>query len=336
MRILVTGNCGFIGQTFCRMFLRFHDIFGVDAMRYAADPSALEIVPTFVEDITDSDAMGRVIAEVQPEAVVNFAAESHVDRSIADSCPFVRSNVLGVQVLLEASRAHGVRRFLQISTDEVYGDLRPDDPPFSALHELRPSSPYSASKAAADMLVLAYRRTHGMDVVITRTCNNYGPHQYPEKLVPVTATSLLAGERVPVHGDGSNVREWIHVRDNCRAVMAALEDGRPGAIYNIGTGVELTNLDMVRRICHIMGVGDEALSFVGDRPGNDLRYAVDWTTAREELNWSPSIGIDEGLEETIAWYQENTSWELEESPRQIAEGEVAGKPSSAWNTEARA
>jgi dTDP-glucose 4,6-dehydratase len=316
-KILVTGNCGFIGQNFARMFAGEHYLFGVDKMGYASDPDALEVIPTFMADISNVRVMERIFSMTRPDAVINFAAESHVDRSIQDADPFIRSNVVGTHVLLEMAVKFRVERFMQVSTDEVYGDLQPDDPPFSKLHELRPSSPYSASKAAADMLVLAWHRTHNLDVVITRTVNNYGPYQYTEKLIPVVVHQAMSDEPIPVYGTGSNIREWIHVRDNCRALNEVLLRGRSGGIYNIGSGVEMTNLDLVKTILAIMEKPESLISFVTDRKGHDLRYALDSILLRDELGWEPEIGLDTGLRETIQWYKDNPDhWEVDTGLRE--------------------
>jgi dTDP-glucose 4,6-dehydratase len=310
MRILVTGNCGFIGQNFCRMFADKHEIIGVDKMGYASDPDALKVVPTFFADISDARQMDKMFNLVRPEAVMNFAAESHVDRSIADASPFIQSNIVGTHVLLEMSERYNVHRFLQVGTDEVYGDLEPDDPPFSNLHELKPSSPYSASKASADMLALAWHRTHGLPVIITRTCNNYGPYQYPEKFIPVVIRKALADQPIPVYGTGSNIREWIHVRDNCEALELALTWGLPGSIYNIGSGEERTNVELARKILFAMDKPQSLIEFVKDRPGHDLRYALDSSAMREDFGWEPKTGLLTGLMETIKWYTDNPDhWE---------------------------
>lgn len=310
MKILVTGNAGFIGQNFVRMFADEHYLVGVDKMGYASDPDALWVIPTFMADISNASLMERVFSMTRPDAVINFAAESHVDRSIQAAEPFIQSNIVGTHILLEMSVRFNVGRFMQVSTDEVYGDLHPGDPPFSNPHLLKPSSPYSASKAAADMLVLAWHRTHDLDVVITRTCNNYGPYQFPEKLIPVVVRRILRDLQIPVYGTGKNIREWIHVRDNCRAINEVLLNGRPGGIYNIGSGDELTNLDLVKTILNIMGKPESLISFVPDRPGHDLRYALDSDLTREETGWKPEISLVAGLEETIQWYKDNPDhWE---------------------------
>jgi dTDP-glucose 4,6-dehydratase len=255
------------------------------------------------------------MAGTQPWAVVNFAAESHVDRSILDPAPFLHTNVIGVQVLLEAARRHGVERFLQISTDEVYGDVnaRPpsceDSPP-------RPSNPYSASKAAADLLSLSYHRTHGLPVIIARSSNNYGPFQFPEKLIPLTILNALSGKELPVYGDGLQQRDWLHANDNCEAILKVLEHGAVGAIYNIGTGQERTNLSVVEAVCDLVArltQRDPAalrarIKFVADRPGHDRRYSMDAGRSRSELGWSPRVAFSAGLESTIAWYVQNPAW----------------------------
>jgi dTDP-glucose 4,6-dehydratase len=310
-RILVTGNCGFIGQNFVRMFSNDYDIVGVDSMEIGSDAGAARRVPTIMADISDAAAVDRIMRVIRPEAIVNFAANSHVDRSIDDAAPFVRSNIVGAHVLLDAAVRHRTERFLQVSTDEVYGDLQTGDPPFSNPYKLKPSSPYSASKAAADMLALSYHRTHGLDVVITRTANNYGPYQYIEKLIPVVIRKALRKESIPVYGQGKNIREWIHVRDNCRAIAKVLRKGGAGWIYNIGTGAELTNLDLVRLILDLMGAPESLIEFVPDRPGHDLRYAMDSCLIRD-LGWEPKIPLMEGLKETIRWYEENPDYWGEE------------------------
>lgn len=311
MRILVTGTCGFIGQNFVRLYQGTHEIFGVDAMRYASDSRALTLCHIMHGDVSDPECLEAAFGYYGPfDAIVNFAAESHVDNSIVSPRPFMTSNFMGVFELLEKARKHGVRRFLQVGTDEVYGDLMPGDPPFSNLHELKPSSPYSASKAAADMLVLAYGRTYGMDVVITRSSNNYGPYQYKEKFLPVVILNALNNRPIPVYGSGMNQREWIFVEDNCQGIMAALERGKPGGIYNLGSGVEARNIDMVEKVLDFMGKPLSLITFVGDRKGHDFRYFLDSSLAERELGWKAGMPLDDGLRRTIEWFAQNpTYWE---------------------------
>ena len=312
MRILVTGGAGFIGSAFVRHLLAAHpadEVVVFDKLTYAGSLDNLRELEddpryAFVRgDICDAGAVAAVLDGV--DAVVNFAAETHVDRSITAPEDFIRTDVLGTHVLLEAVRAGGVGRYLQVSTDEVYGDVesgssREGDP-------LRPSSPYSASKAAADLMVLAYRRTFGCPVLITRSSNNYGPRQYPEKLVPLFVTNLLDGEPVPVYGDGANVRDWLYVTDNCRAIDLVLRRGADGEVYNVGGGHELANLDLTRALLGALGAGDEMIRWVADRAGHDRRYSVDCSRLRA-LGWTPEVPFDEGLARTVAWYRDNRAW----------------------------
>lgn len=320
MRVLITGGMGFIGSNFVRLLLAERpewEVWNLDALTYAGNPENLaDLAPAaqaegryrFVRgDIADETAVASVLGQ-SFGAVVNFAAESHVDRSIQSSAPFVRTNVVGTQVLLDAARRAGVPRFVQVSTDEVYGDLSAEDPAFTERTPLTPSSPYSATKAAADHLVLAYHRTHGLDAVITRCSNNYGPYQFPEKLIPLMIVNALAGKPLPVYGTGENVRDWIHVEDHCRGVLAALERGRAGEVYNFGGASERKNLEVVREIVKRVGASEELIHFVTDRPGHDRRYAIDFTLAERELGWRPVRTFEEGLEETVRWYLEHRSW----------------------------
>ncbi|HEX2189037.1 MAG TPA: dTDP-glucose 4,6-dehydratase [Longimicrobiaceae bacterium] len=320
-RILVTGGMGFIGSNFVRLLLAEKpgwQVWNLDLLTYAANPENLADVAPAAEaegryrfvraDVADPEAVARCLADAAVDAVAHFAAESHVDRSIASAAPFVRANVVGTQVLLDAARAAGVERFVHVSTDEVYGDLEPDEPPFTEETPIRPSSPYSASKAASDHLALAYHRTHGMDVRVTRCSNNYGPYQFPEKLIPLMLVNALEGCPLPVYGRGENVRDWIHVEDHCRGVLAALERGTPGRVYNFGGASERRNLDVVREIARAVGASEELIRFVTDRPGHDRRYAIDFSRAREELGWTPGRTFEEGLAETVRWYLENRGW----------------------------
>jgi dTDP-glucose 4,6-dehydratase len=321
MRILVTGGMGFIGSNFIRLLLDERpewDIWNLDALTYAGNPENLSDVATEAEgngryrflhaDIVEGARMTEILTDHDVDAVVNFAAESHVDRSIQSSGPFVRTNVAGTQALLDAARAARVPRFVQVSTDEVYGDLEADDPPFTEQTPLAPSSPYSATKAAADHLVLAYHRTHRMDALITRCSNNYGPYQFPEKLFPLMITNAMSGKKLPVYGKGDNVRDWIHVEDHCRGVLATLEHGGPGEVYNFGGASERKNLDVVRQIIDAVGASEELIEFVTDRPGHDRRYAIDFAKAHRELGWSPRLTFEEGLRGTVDWYRTHTEW----------------------------
>lgn len=312
MRILVTGGAGFIGSQFVRGLLtRGTDrVTVLDALTYAGNPANLAPVAdrpgyTFVRgDIRDAGT----VDEVMPghDAVVHFAAESHVDRSITGAAPFVSTNVLGTQVLLDAAHRHGVERFVHISTDEVYGSI--DEGLWTESQPLAPSSPYSASKAGSDLLALSYHRTHGMDVVVTRCSNNYGPYQYPEKLIPLFVTRLLDGGRVPLYGDGGNVREWLHVEDHCRGVELVLHKGRPGEIYHIGGGTELANRELVDRLLAACGADWSRVDHVADRKGHDRRYALCGDKIRDELGFAPRIDFETGLARTVAWYAEHREW----------------------------
>jgi dTDP-glucose 4,6-dehydratase len=312
---VVTGGAGFIGSNFVRLALAQSPdlrIVTIDLLTYAGNLENLAGVPedrhTFVRaDVTDPEAMARAIP-AGADAVINFAAETHVDRSILGPVAFARTNVVGTQVLLEAARARGVRRFLQVSTDEVYGSLAPDAPAFTEDHPLAPSSPYAASKAGADLLVLAAHRTYGQDVVITRCSNNYGPYQFPEKLIPLALSNALEDKPLPVYGDGRQVRDWIYTDDHSRAILAAAARGRPGRVYNIGARGERYNIDVVRGILRELGKPESLIRHVTDRPGHDRRYAIDPRRAQEELGWRPETDFDAGLARTIRWYRDHADW----------------------------
>jgi dTDP-glucose 4,6-dehydratase len=316
MRLLVTGGCGFIGSNFIRYVLEHYQpeiITNVDALTYAG---SLKSTADFLSEFGDryeffrsdiAGGMDEVLANHSYFAVVNFAAESHVDRSISSPENFVHTNIVGTVNLLDAARRHGVKRFVQVSTDEVYGSLG-EPGRFTELSPINPSSPYSASKASADLLVLAAHKTYGQDVVVTRCSNNYGPYQFPEKLLPLAILRALADKPVPVYGDGLNVRDWIHVEDHCAAVFDVLMQGRAGEIYNVGADSERKNLDMVRAILTHLGKGEELIEFVADRPGHDRRYAIDSTKIRTEIGWKPLHNLERGLAETIEWYSQNESW----------------------------
>ncbi|HSR70527.1 MAG TPA: dTDP-glucose 4,6-dehydratase [Acidobacteriota bacterium] len=315
MRILVTGGAGFIGSNFVRHILSQRpgwQIVNLDALTYAGNLGNLADVSEdsryrFVKgDITDADAVEACMDPV-PDAVLNFAAESHVDRSIEDASSFVRTNVTGTQVLLEAARRHKVGRFLQVSTDEVYGSLGPQGA-FREDSPLRPNSPYAASKAAADLLVRSYHETFKLDTVVTRCSNNYGPYQFPEKLIPLMLLNALQNKPLPVYGDGLYTRDWIHVEDHCRALHLALLKGRSGAVYNIGANREEKNIDIVKRILTEVGKPESLIKFVKDRPGHDRRYAIDAGFTRKSLGWRPRIDFEEGLRQTVAWYSSHRDW----------------------------
>ncbi|MBI4443769.1 MAG: dTDP-glucose 4,6-dehydratase [Acidobacteria bacterium] len=311
MKLLVTGGAGFIGSNFVRYWLEKHpsdQIVNVDKLTYAGNLRSLDCLAAnhqfHRKDICDGD-----VEELLPgvDVVVHFAAESHVDRSIDGSEIFVRTNVLGTQRLLEAARRQGVERFLQIGTDEVYGALG-ESGEFTEESPLLPNSPYAASKAAADLLARSYFQTHKLPVIITRACNNYGPYQHPEKFIPLMVTNGLAGLPLPVYGQGAQIREWIHVMDHCRALEAVIQRGRPGQVYNIGTGCCFSNLEMVESILRLLDKPSSLIHFVADRPGHDFRYALSSVKARQQLQWEPETDLEKGLAQTIRWYGENRSW----------------------------
>ncbi|MCL0097497.1 dTDP-glucose 4,6-dehydratase [Dehalococcoidia bacterium] len=315
MKILVTGGAGFIGSNFVCQILREHpdwEVTNLDKLTYAGNLENLGDVEGnpgyhFVKgDITDRELVDKLLGQGF-DVVVNFAAESHVDRSILDSSPFIRTNVQGTQVLLEGARQRKVKLFLQVSTDEVYGSLGAPGK-FTEESPLLPNSPYAASKAAADCLCRAYYHTYGLPVVITRCSNNYGPFQFPEKLIPLVITNALEGKEIPVYGDGLNVRDWVHVRDHCRALDVIIRQGKPGETYNIGGNCEETNLQLVHCILAIMGKPRSLITFVADRPGHDRRYALETSKIERELGWRPAILLGEGLRETVQWYIQNESW----------------------------
>src|SRR5262245_707299 len=313
--LLVTGGCGFIGSNYIRYLLESEpdiSVVNLDCLTYAgnlANLADLEKNPrlTFVKgDIISRDDVRRAIGS-SVSGIVNFAAESHVDRSILDSGPFVRTNVLGTQVLLDAAREFKVPKFVQVSTDEVYGSLGPTGL-FTETTPLAPSSPYSASKTAADLLALAYQHTFGLPAVITRCSNNYGPYQFPEKLIPLFITRLFQDQKVPVYGDGMQVRDWIHVRDHCAGIEAVRRKGRVGEVYNLGGRCEKPNIEITQTLLDLIGKPRTLIEYVKDRPGHDRRYAIDCSKAERELGWSPKVPFEEGLKEAIAWYRTNTTW----------------------------
>ena len=314
--VLVTGGAGFIGSNLVRFLRRERPewtVVNLDKLTYAGNAESVADLRqdpghVFVRgDIANAELVEHLIRHHAVDAILNLAAESHVDRSILGPGIFVETNVSGTQVLLEAARQARVKRFLQISTDEVYGSLGASGK-FTEASPLRPSSPYSASKAAADLLVLAHGHTFGLDVVVTRCSNNYGPYQFPEKLIPLMIANALEGRRLPVYGDGMQVRDWIHVEDHCRALLVALENGRGGEIYNIGSDNEWPNIQIVGRLLEILQKPRDLIEHVKDRPGHDRRYAIDAAKARAELGWSPGIPFADGLKSTVEWYLQNRGW----------------------------
>lgn len=320
MTILVTGGAGFIGANFIYYQLEHYPndrIVCLDALTYAGNLETLDEAMKnanfrFIKgDIADRETVNRVFAEEKPDIVVNFAAESHVDRSIENPEVFLRTNILGTQVLMDACRKHGNIRFHQVSTDEVYGDL-PLDRPDLFFYEDTPihtSSPYSASKAAADLLVLAYHRTFQLPVSITRCSNNYGPYHFPEKLIPLMISRALADETLPVYGKGENIRDWLYVEDHCAAIDLVMRDkGSVGEVYNIGGHNEKTNLEVVKTILRHLEKPEALIRFVTDRPGHDMRYAIDPTKIHNRLGWLPKTSFDDGIEKTIQWYLDHESW----------------------------
>ncbi|MEE1784435.1 dTDP-glucose 4,6-dehydratase [Streptomyces sp. SP17BM10] len=313
MRILVTGGAGFIGSEFVRQLLgadATDQITVFDKLTYSGVEANLAPVAdhsgyAFVRgDICDADAVDQVMPG--HDVVVHFAAESHVDRSIEGAGPFVVTNVLGTQVLLDSARKHGVARFVHVSTDEVYGSI--SEGSWTEEWPLAPNSPYSASKAGSDLLALAYHRTHGMDVVVTRCSNNYGHYQFPEKVIPLFTTNLLDGKKVPLYGTGGNIRDWLHVSDHCRGIELAMRKGRAGEVYNIGGGTELTNKELTELLLQAAGADWSSVEPVADRKGHDLRYSLDITKISEELGYAPQVRFEDGLAATIAWYRDNRAW----------------------------
>lgn len=315
MNILVTGAAGFIGANYVHYVLATHpedSILAVDVLTYAGNMENLSDVkddPRFrfeKADICDEVRMDALVAEC--DAIVHFAAETHVDRSIKDVRPFVRTNVTGTQVLLDAALKHG-KRFHHVSTDEVFGTLTPNDPPFSKSSPYDPKNPYSATKAASDHLVRSYVNTHGLFATITNCSNNYGPYHFPEKLIPLFIRNLLAGKNVPVYGDGGQVRDWIYVEDHCRGIDMALRNGEKGETYLLGgKDAEVTNLELTKKLLELTGRDESAITYVADRPGHDRRYAIDYSFATEKLGWKPQVSLEEGLQKTMAWFTAHQDW----------------------------
>lgn len=319
MNIIVTGGAGFIGGNFVHMMVNTYPddhIICVDALTYAGNLETLEPVRdkknfSFVKaDIADRNAIYDIFEKYNPDVVINFAAESHVDRSIENPEIFLRTNVIGTAVLMDTCRKYGIQRFHQVSTDEVYGDLPLDRPDLFFTEEtpIHTSSPYSSSKASADLLVLAYYRTYGLPVTISRCSNNYGPYHFPEKLIPLMITNALENKQLPVYGKGENVRDWLYVEDHCEAIDLIVRKGCVGEIYNIGGHNERTNLSVVKGILSILGKDESLIEYVTDRPGHDLRYAIDPTKISKELGWLPKTSFEEGIKKTVQWYLDNKEW----------------------------
>jgi dTDP-glucose 4,6-dehydratase len=319
VKLLVTGGAGFIGSNFIRYVLAEHadaQVTNFDKLTYAGNLENLADVAEsrdlgtryrFVRgDIADAAAVEAVLAE-GPDAVVNFAAETHVDRSLEDAAPFLRTNVAGTHILLEAARRYKVPRFVQVGTDEVYGSA-PDGVSFAEEAPLRPTNPYSASKAAADLLVFSTVKSYGLPALILRCSNNFGPYQFPEKLIPLMIANALDGKPLPVYGDGLHVRDWIYVEDHCRALYRALLKGRVGEVYNVGGVAQRTNLDVVKTLLKLLGKPESLITFVADRPGHDRRYALDSTKLRTELGWTPCHSFEDALERTVHWYRSHPEW----------------------------
>ena len=318
-KILVTGGAGFIGNCFCKLLLderKDWKVVNVDSLTYAANPNTIKEElknPNYVfykVDIRNREAVDEIFKNEKPDIVVNFAAESHVDRSILDPESFLTTNIIGTEILMDACRKYGIERFHQVSTDEVYGDL-PLDRPDLFFHEdtpLHTSSPYSSSKASADLLVLAYYRTYGLPVTISRCSNNYGPYQFPEKLIPLMISKATKDEKLPVYGEGLNVRDWLYVKDHCYGILAVIEKGRLGEVYNLGGHNERNNLYIVKRILSELGKPESLITHVADRHGHDQRYAIDPTKAMTELGWQPTTTFEDGIKLTIKWYKDNQWW----------------------------
>ena len=314
-KILVTGGAGFIGSNFVRLMLTEtdHEVINLDLLTYAGNLENLSDVEghanyTFVKgDIVDAKAMAELFTRHKPDVVVHFAAESHVDRSVLDATAFVQTNVIGTQVLLDQSRHNSVKRFVHVSTDEVYGSLGATGL-FTEETPLQSNSPYSSSKAGSDLLVRAAVHTHDMDCVITRCSNNYGPYQFPEKLIPLMIANAHEDKSLPIYGDGKNVRDWIHVLDHCRGIQRAMEAGVKGEVYNFGGDAERENLFVVTEILKLVGKGEDLITYVKDRPGHDRRYAMDSSKAQAQLGWTPAYTFEEGLKQTVEWYLANKPW----------------------------
>ena len=317
MNVIVTGGAGFIGGNFVHYMVNKYpeyNIIVLDKLTYAGNLETLEPVMDKIKfvkaDIADREAVYKLFEETKPDIVVNFAAESHVDRSIEDPEIFLKTNILGTQVLMDACRKYGIKRYHQVSTDEVYGDLPLDRPDlfFTETTPIHTSSPYSSSKAGADLLVMAYHRTYGLPVTISRCSNNYGPYHFPEKLIPLMIANALADKPLPVYGEGLNVRDWLYVEDHCRAIDLIIHKGRVGEVYNVGGHNEMKNIDIVKLICKELGKPESLITHVEDRKGHDMRYAIDPTKIHNELGWLPETKFEDGIKKTIKWYLENREW----------------------------
>ena len=319
MTIIVTGGAGFIGGNFIHYYLKEHcndRVICLDKLTYAGNLSTLKDVmdnPNFrfvKADICDRDAVYILFEEEKPDVVINFAAESHVDRSIEDPGIFLQTNIIGTATMMDACRKYGIQRFHQVSTDEVYGDLPLDRPDLLFTEEtpIHTSSPYSSSKAAADLLVMAYYRTYGLPVTLSRCSNNYGPYHFPEKLIPLMIVNALNDKTLPVYGEGKNVRDWLYVEDHCKAIDLIVHKGMVGEVYNVGGHNEMANIDIVKLICKELGKPECLITYVRDRKGHDLRYAIDSTKIHNELGWLPETSFNEGIKKTIKWYLDNRSW----------------------------
>ena len=319
MKILVTGGAGFIGANFIHYIAKKHPdyrIICLDCLTYAGNLENLremsdkENFRFCKTDITDREAVYRIFGEEHPDTVVNFAAESHVDRSIEDPEIFLKTNIIGTSVLMDACRKYGIKRYHQVSTDEVYGDLPLDRPDllFTEDTPINPSSPYSASKASADLLVMAYHRTYGLDVTVSRCSNNYGPYQFPEKLIPLMIANARCDKPLPVYGEGLNVRDWLYVEDHCKAIDLIIHNGTVGQIYNVGGQSEIKNIDIVKLICKALDKPESLITHVTDRKGHDMRYAIDPSKIHRELGWLPETSFSVGIEKTIQWYLDNPEW----------------------------
>jgi len=317
--ILVTGGMGFIGSNFIHYLLKNHKefkIINVDYLTYAGNPENLKEFEEFDEvfykfykyDISDFDHILDIAKREKIEYIINFAAESHVDRSIDNPDIFIKTNILGTQSLLNVAKKLNIKKFIQISTDEVYGSLTFEDPAFTENLLLKPNSPYSASKAAADLIVRSYYKTFNLPVNITRCSNNYGPYQFPEKLIPLMIKNAMNNQKLPIYGTGQNIRDWIFVEDHCEAIFLVLKEGISGEIYNIGGNSEISNLELVKRLLSILNKPENLIKFVKDRPGHDLKYAINFEKIKNELSWEPKINLGDGLKFTVEWYKNNQDW----------------------------
>jgi dTDP-glucose 4,6-dehydratase len=316
-KILITGGLGFIGSNFIHYIMKEVSdikIINLDAITYAGNLENVKKIEsderyTFVKgNICNYELVDDVIKKYQVDNIINFAAESHVDRSISNPDIFIETNIKGTMTLLNAAKANSIEKFVQISTDEVYGSLNFQDPAFNENNPIKPRSPYASSKASADLLALSYHHTYNFPVVLTRCSNNYGPYQFPEKLIPLMIRNIQLDKKLPVYGDGKNIRDWIHVNDHCRGIYATLVKGKIGEAYNFGGNAEMSNIDLVKLLLKELGKGEDLITFVKDRPGHDLRYAMNYSKSEKELGWSPKYDFNNGIKETIDWYLKNSAW----------------------------